>query len=65
MSDADLTARREEVNAATDDVVEIAGELADWYDRSDRSHGLGTGDRDEMLKALSRAIGRLRRAANA
>ena len=64
MSDADMTARREEVAAATDDVIEIAGELADWYDRN-HDHALGLGDRDQMLKALSTAIGRLRRFANA
>jgi len=64
MSDADVTARREEVAAATDDVIEIAGELADWYDRNG-NHALGSGDRDEMLKALSRAVSRLRRVANA
>jgi hypothetical protein len=64
MHDADMSARREEVAAATDDVIEIAGELADWFDRN-RNNALGSGDRDEMLKALSRAISRLRRIANA
>jgi hypothetical protein len=65
MTEADLTAKRQEINAATDDVVEIAGELADWYDRSQRNHDLGSGDRDTMLRALSTAVRRLRSVANA
>ena len=65
MSNTDSTTRRAEVDAATDAVIELAGELSDWYDRSGRYHDLGSGDRDAMLKALSTAVGRLRRIANA
>jgi hypothetical protein len=57
--------RRQDVLQATDDVIEIAAELADWYDRSHRDHDLGSGDRDATLKALSEAVTKLRRAANA
>jgi hypothetical protein len=65
VTDEHYGVRRQHVVQATDDVVEIAAELADWYDRSHRDHDLGSDDRDAMLQALSEAVARLRRAANA
>ena len=65
MTEAQDRMRRQDVIQATDDVIEIAAELADWYDRSHRDHDLGSGDRDAMLRALSEAVTKLRRAANA
>ena len=65
MTEGHDDARRNDILQATDDVVELAAELADWYERSRREHSLESGDRDALLSALSDAVGKLRRVANA